>query len=121
MNKIGNKVLFSTGDEKLKCNIGIIIGLKEDNFIILNRSFSTNSIYVKSKEYIDDLANVEKVRQDIMNYFNPKITELKSKLKTVTSEEKVQERINKYNDVKQRILKNIKNFYYIRLIIFLKL
>ena len=109
MNQIGDRVLFSNGDEKLKCNIGMIIGVKEDkedNYVILNRSYNTNTVYVKSKEYIDDLVNVEKVRQDIIDYYNPKIVELKSKIKTATSEEKVQGRINKYNDVKQRILKN---------------
>jgi len=106
MKQIGDKVLFSNSDEKLKSNIGIIIETKGNDYVILNRSHNTNTVYVKSKEYIDDLSNVEKVRQDIIDYFNSKIVELKSKIKTVTSEEKIQERIDKYNDVKQRILKN---------------
>jgi len=104
--EIGDKVLFSTGKEELKSNIGIIIALKNNKFIILNRSYNCNTIYTIEGNYIDSITNVNRIREDIKTYYTPQIEELKSKLKTVTSEEKIQERINKYNDIKNRIIVN---------------
>lgn len=107
MFKIGDKVLFSTGDEKLKDNIGIILDTNDTKFVIVNRSFHTNSIYYAIEQnLIDSIANVENIRNDIQNYYTIKINELKTKLKTATSEEKLQERIDKYNNTKYRIIKN---------------
>lgn len=103
--KIGDGVLFSLGKEELKDNIGIIIGLKEDKYVILNRN-TYGRVYVVEKKYVENLDNVNKVRENIKSYYVPQIEELKSKLKTVTSEEKIQERVNKYNDIKNRIIKN---------------
>jgi len=110
MFKIGDKVLFSTGLKELKINLGIIIDIKDNEYtnkyIVINRSYNSNSIYSREEEYIDKLTNVEKVRQDIYGYYNAQIEELKSKLRKTTTDEKVQERIDKYNDLKCRILKN---------------
>lgn len=106
MLKMNDKILFSTGNEKIKRNIGIIIDTKDDNYVVLNRTYNINSLYTIEEKYIDNLINIENVREDIINFYNIQIEELKNKLKTVTSEEKMQERINKYNDTKYRILKN---------------
>lgn len=107
MFKIGNKVLFSTGTiEELKCNLGIIIDAKDDKFVVLNRSYNSNSIYSLKEIYLENIANVDKVRQDISEYYNSQIKELKSKLRKTTSEEKIQERVEKYNNTKNMILKN---------------
>ena len=110
MFKIGDKVLFSTGLKELKTNLGIIIDIKDNEYknkyIVINRSYNSNSIYSREEEYIDSIKNVEKVRKDVLDYYNAQIEELKSKLRKTTSEEKVKERIEKYDDTKGMILKN---------------
>jgi len=107
MYQPGEVVLFSTGSESiLKCNVGIVIGTQDQKYAVLNRNITNGSVYVLEEKYIDSLDNLDKVRQDIIDYYSPKIEELKSKLRTVTSEEKVQERVAKYNDIKSRILIN---------------
>lgn len=106
----GSKILFSLGNEiyNLKDNLGIIIDKKDDKSVVLRIFRGGCSIYVRPNEAIDDLSNIENVRQDIIDYYTPQIDELKSKLKSVTSEEKIQERVNKYADIKNRIIINCK-------------
>jgi len=108
MFEIGSKILFSLGNEmyNLKDNLGIIIDKKNNESVVLRIYRGGCSIYVRPNESIDDLSNIGKVRRDIIDYYNPLIDELRNKLRTVTSEEKIQERINKYNDIKGRILTN---------------
>jgi len=111
MFEIGNKVLFSTGTiEKLKCNLGIIIDIKDDeytnSYMVLNRSYNSNSIYSLKEIYLENIINVEKVRQEISDYYNTQIEELKTKLRKTTSEEKIKERVEKYNNTRGMILKN---------------
>lgn len=104
--KIGDGILFSPTEEELKSNIGLTIALKDDKYIVLNRSSSVGNIYIREKKNVESLINVEKVREDIKVFYLPQIKELESQIKTVTSEEKTQERIDKYNDIKLRIVKN---------------
>jgi len=107
MYQLGEVILFSTGSEvMLKCNVGIIIGMQDQKYAVLNRNITNGSVYLLEEKCIDSLNNINKVRQDIIDYYSPKIEEFKSQLKTVTSEEKKQERVNKYNDIKNRILTN---------------
>jgi len=106
MFEVGSKVLFSLSNEKVKDNLGIVIDKKNNDLVILKLASHGHYIYVRPNETIDNISNLEKVRQDIVDYYNPQINELKSKLRNVTSEEKIQERIEKYNDIKDRIIKN---------------
>lgn len=105
MFKIGDKVFFSTGTyEKLKIYLGIIIDIKDEKYATLHRPY--NSVYLIEEKYIESLTNIEKVKQDIIDHYTPKIEELKGKLKKVSAEEKRQERLDKYNSIRSRILKN---------------
>lgn len=106
MFKIGAKVLFSTGNERLKDKLGIIIDTEDCKYIVLNRSYNTNTIYSREKAHLEYLVNVETVRKDISDYYNSQIEELKTKLRKTTSEEKIQERVEKYENTKGMILKN---------------
>ena len=104
MLKIGLKVAFSTGDEKVKDNLGIIIDYKNNDYVILAMSYK--SIHIKEDRFVDTVNNIKQIRLDIVNYYTPLVNELKCKLRTVTSEEKVQERADKYNRIKKLIIKN---------------
>ena len=106
MIEIGSKILFSLGNEKVKDNLGIVLDKKDKDYVILRIYRGGCSIYVRLEESIDDINNIEKVRQDIIDYYTPLIDEVKNKLRTVTSEEKMQERVIKYNDIKARVLTN---------------
>lgn len=101
----GDRVLFSYNDNLFDYdNIGIVIDEKDNKFAVLALQYKSIRIIESSK--IMPLYEVDKVRQSILKYYSSKIAELKSKLKTVTSEEKISERLDKYNDIKHRILKN---------------
>lgn len=107
--KVGEKVLFSLGSDDaigLKENIGLIVGLSEDDYIILNRTSGHNSIYRRKIVHLTQLDKVDEVRDEIRNHYSVKLDELRGRIRKVTSEEKIKERVKKYNDTKGMILKN---------------
>ncbi len=108
MFNIGDKVLFSShSNEKIKSNLGIIIDKNDRQYAIIKFASSGGCyIYKVYENYIYSVLDVEKVRIDIKDYYNPQIEILKSQIKTATSQEKIQERVDKYNNIKERIIKN---------------
>jgi len=109
MFKIGDRVLFSLGSDDsvgLKDNIGLIVDFYEGDYIILNRTSGHNSIYRRKIVHLVQIDKADEVRDEIRNHYFVKLDELKAKLRKVTSEEKVKERVEKYNDTKGMILKN---------------
>ena len=108
MFKAGDRVLFSTEINGLKTNIGMIISksiLVDITYKII--CFPYNIVYKNIKEeQIIDISSINKIRIEIEEYYNSQISELESKLKKVTTEEKLQERVNKYNSIKELIVKN---------------
>jgi len=105
--KIGDKVLFAQGNvNELKDALGIIISIRDNDYAIIECSSCGYYLKYKTPYQIDSVINVAKVRQDIIDYYTPLINEHKNKLKRVTTEEKMQERVKKYNDIKYRIIKN---------------
>lgn len=104
---VGDGVLISnSNNDKIKDSIGIIINKKDDGYTVARHSNTSWYMSFRTAEQLEDICNVEKVRQDIIDYYTPQIDELKSKLKKVTADEKLQERVQKYNDIKYRIIKN---------------
>ena len=109
MFKVGDKVLFSlsgAGVAEIKDNTGIIIDLDGADYIILNRTSGHNSIYRRELIHLAPLSKVNDERKNIEDYFTVQINALKGRLRKITSEEKIKERVKKYNDTRGMILKN---------------
>lgn len=106
MLKVGDKVLFSSGMSDIKHNLGIIIDKKDENYVVVNMLYSYKYVLEYKKMCKLNTNNIIKVRQDIIDLYNPQIDELKSKIRFITDEEKNQEHISKYNNIKNQILKN---------------
>ena len=104
--ELGTRVLFNVGDSKAHFDIGMIIDHKDNKEVVLK--FSYGSVYVNliDSYKIINISEVKNARQEIVDYYTQKIEELRSKLKKVTSEEKIQERTDKYNRAKELIIKN---------------
>lgn len=101
-------VLFQTGENGFKNNIGMILKHKENgNYAVLN----VNSLIYKdiSPLWITPLSNVEKVRTEIILHYDEKISELQSQVRKVTQEEKDNERIEKYESLKKQIIGTANN------------
>lgn len=99
----GDIVLFSTGKDGNKTNIGMIIKHKEDgNYVVLSQYKSAyKNIEV---ECISTLEQIETVRKEVYGKFITGINELRSKIRRVTSEEKNTERVEKYQELKGEIM-----------------
>ena len=101
-------VLFQTGENGFKNNIGMILKHKENgNYAVLN----VNSLIYKdiSPSWIAHISDVEKVRTEIILHYDEKISELQSQVRKVTQEEKDNERIEKYESLKKQIIGTANN------------
>ena len=110
---MGDVILYSTSEEKskLKYKVGYILKIKEDgDYVVLSSAVGT--VYRNIKEYnIETIENVETVRNDIKYYYEKQILELEGKIKTVTSEEKEEEKKETYLKLQKQIKATAKNLY----------
>lgn len=104
----GDIVLFQTGENGFKNNIGMILKRKEnDNYAVLS---VYNSAYKDVKpSWIVSISDVETIRNEIISNYEEKIAELQSQIRKVTQEEKDAERLEKYESLKKQILGTAKN------------
>ena len=104
----GDIVLFQTGENGFKNNIGMILKHKDNgNYAILS---VYNSAYKDvSSSWIIPISDVEKARTEIIAHYDEKITELQSQIRKATQEEKDAERLEKYESLKKQIIGTAKN------------
>lgn len=104
----GDVVLFQTGENGLKSNIGMILKHKENgNYAILS---NYNSAYKDVKpSWIVSVNDVEDIRNKITSYYERNISELQSQIRKPTQEEKESEKVEKYDELKKQIIATAKN------------
>ena len=104
----GDVVLFQTGENGFKNNIGMILKRKENgNYVIL--TVYNNAYKDVQPSWIVSISDVETIRNEIISSYEEKIIELQSQIKKATQEEKDAERIEKYENLKKQILGTAKN------------
>ena len=104
----GDVVLFQTGENGLKSNIGMILKHKENgNYAILS---VYSSAYKDVKpSWIASVNDVENIRNEITSHYEENISELQSKIRKTTQEEKESEKVEKYNELKKQIIATARN------------
>lgn len=83
----GDIVLFQNYQDRFKNNIGMILRHKENgNYVILS---NYNAVYGDIQpSWITDIDNVGSVRNEIIAYYEEKITILQNQIRKPTQEEK---------------------------------
>lgn len=104
----GDIVLFQTGENGFKNNIGMILKHKENgNYAVLS---VYNSAYKDVQpSWIIPINEVETARNEIISHYEEKIVALQSQIRKATQEEKDAERVEKYESIKKQILGTAKN------------
>lgn len=104
----GDIVLFQTGINGFKNNIGMIIKHKENgNYAVLN---VYGSIYKDvPPQWITNINDVENVRNEIASYYEENISKLQRQIRKPTQGEKESEKIERYNELKNQIIATAKN------------
>ena len=104
----GDVVLFQTGENGFKNNIGMVLKHKENgNYAVLSVH---NSAYKDVQpSWIIPISEVETARNEIISHYEEEIIELQSQIRKVTQEEKDSERLEKYESLKKQILGTAKN------------
>lgn len=104
----GDIVLFQTGENGFKDNIGMILKHKENgNYAVLSVH---NSAYKDVQpSWIIPISEVETARNEIISHYEEKIVALQSQIRKATQEEKDAERVEKYESLKKQILGTAKN------------
>ena len=104
----GDIVLFQTGENGFKNNIGMVLKHKENgNYAVLSVH---NSAYKDVQpSWIIPISEVETARNEIVSHYEEKIVALQSQIRKATQEEKDAERVEKYESLKKQILGTAKN------------
>lgn len=104
----GDVVLFQTGENRFKNNIGMVLKRKENgNYAVLSVN---NSAYKDVQpSWIIPISEVETARNAIISNYEEKIVALQSQIRKATQEEKDAERVEKYRSLKKQILGTAKN------------
>jgi hypothetical protein len=113
--KLGDKVIFTWLTSESKSNeaglltrIGVIVKDNKDktfNVLYFEDHFLKVATNI-NRNYIKPMSELENEKEVIINTYDNLIDKEKSKLKTVSQEEKDQEKITRFNNIKQRIVKN---------------
>lgn len=104
----GDIVLYQTGENGLKSNIGMVLKRKDNgNYVLL--SIYNNTYKDIQPTWIVSINDAESVRMDIIAFYESKIFELQAKIRKPTQEEKDQERVSKYEMLKEQIIITSKN------------
>lgn len=104
----GDIVVYQTGEDSLKSNIGMILKHKDNGNYALFSIY--NSVYKDIQpSWINPISDVDKVRADIISHYEEKIIEQQSKIRKPTQEEKDAERVEKYEKLKKQIIATAKN------------
>ena len=104
----GDVVLFQTGENGLKSNIGMILKHKENSNYAILSVYSSAYKDVKPS-WIASVNDVENIRNEITLYYERNISELQSQIRKSTQEEKESEKVEKYNELKKQIIATAKN------------
>ena len=104
----GDIVLFQTGENGFKNNIGMVLKHKENgNYAVLS---VYNSAYKDVQpSWIIPISEVETARNEIISHYEEKIVALQIQIRKATQEEKDAERVEKYESLKKQILGTAKN------------
>lgn len=104
----GDIVLFQTGENGFKNNIGMILKHKDNgNYAVLSVHNSAYKDVQPSR--IIQISEVEVVRKEIIDAYEEKIVALQSQIRKATQEEKNAERVEKYESLKKQILGTAKS------------
>lgn len=113
--KVGDKVIFTwlTSENKsneagLLTRIGVIIKDNKDKTfnVLYFDSHNLKIATVINRNYIKPITEIDNEKDAIFNTYNNLIEKEKCKLKTVLKEEKDKEKIERFNNIKQRIIRN---------------
>ena len=113
--KVGEKVIFTWVTYENKANesglltrIGVVIKDNKDktfDVLYFDNAYLKITTGIK-RNYIKPITELDNEKDEIFNTYNNLIEKEKRKLKTVSQEEKDQEKADRYNNIKQRIIRN---------------
>ncbi len=114
MFNLGDKVIFDLHSGKkeytrgLLTHLGVIIYDNKDNsyHIMYFNDYGVNVAYGVDCRYILPIEDIEYERTRIITKYESLIKEEKEKLKTVSQEEKDKQKVERYENIKQRIIRN---------------
>ena len=109
--KIGDFVYFSTSNkdtEKIFSHSGMILNISNGKVSVLDDSY-TNCIYNMAIENIRPLSDKETIVSEINIYYDNKINELQSQIKSVERKNYKDEIVEKYLELKQEIINTAKH------------
>ena len=113
---LGDKVIFDLHNGKNKdargrgllTYLGVVIHDNKDNsyHVMYFDDYRVGVAYNIDYRYILQIEDVEYERTRIITRYESLIKEEKAKLKTVSQEEKDKQKVERYEDIKQRIIRN---------------
>lgn len=106
MFKLGDKVLWMHWINTYEFKTGIIIGINEQKYTIVSVDSSPSIHRDIPESSLYPISDIENVRDLIYQHYEAQIQNKLSKIKKVTSAEKQEERVKKYNSIKELIIKN---------------
>ena len=114
MFNLGDKVVFDLHSGKhedtkgLLTYLGVLIHDNKDNsyHVMYFDDYRLNIAYDIDCRYILSIEDVEYERTRIITKYESLIKEEKAKLKTVSQEEKDKQKVERYESIKQRIIRN---------------
>lgn len=113
--KVSEKVIFDKQNGKSECNhrgllvdFGVIVKVNEDNtyHIMYFDDYKICLAHNIELRYILPISQVQFERDNIVSKYENLINIEKSKLRTVSQEEKDKEKLERYENIKQRIIRN---------------
>ncbi|MCD7996501.1 MAG: hypothetical protein LUH21_04625 [Clostridiales bacterium] len=116
--KIGDRVIFTWSNAEcggIPFRLGLIINVSQNGtYSILYKDDYRFNVSKEPGvgEYSYDgfkvriIDDIEQVRNEIIEYYEKAITHKKSELKTVSDEEKDKQKLERYLDIKNRIIRN---------------
>ena len=116
MFNIGDKVFFSLAGKDqfpIKSNLGIVLKVGDGHCSVLGvgKGFGSSIYHNRKFNTIRRWEDREEVENEIINYYNERISEWKGKLKVVTREIKDTEKFQKYEKLKQQTKVTAKHLY----------
>lgn len=106
---VGDKVILNMSNSEIgNPRLGIIINENKDNtyHVMYFDDYYINITYSIDYNYIIPLKNVRCERNRIAVVYEKLIEEEKKKLKKVSQEEKDEQKVERYKDIKRRIIRN---------------
>lgn len=108
MFNIGDVVLYSIGGEMPVYKVCLIVSIKNDTYSLLwkNKYDSFHTLSGVGNESLTNINEVDNLRVKTDIYFNNMLKNKLKELREISLEDKEQEQIARYNDIKKRIIAN---------------